>query len=287
MDIIEHPDAMRSRVMEARAKTGTVGYVPTMGALHRGHRRVIQEAKKYNDTVAVSIFVNPTQFDTDEDAEVYPRQVEEDHGVLLDENVDILFEPDYDAMYPDGDVTEVHVDLPLTDRYEGEIRPRFFRGVARIVSKFFNIIPANNAYFGEKDLQQYLMLERMAEDLHFPQTVHPVPVERDQNGVAYSSRNEAFDDGDWTLAKRAFELMQEFKNRSDDLNRDDLNGYVTRLEDAGLDVQYLDVVGIPAYEPTSVDDPTAVLILAGYVGDTRLKDNRPLHVESLKEMDYR
>ncbi|MFB6346553.1 MAG: pantoate--beta-alanine ligase [bacterium] len=286
MDIIEHPDAMRSRVMEARGRSGTVGYVPTMGALHRGHRRVIQEAKKYNETVAVSIFVNPTQFDTDEDAEVYPRKVEEDHEVLRDENVDIVFEPNYEAMYPDGDVTEVHVDLPLTDRYEGEIRPRFFQGVARIVSKFFNIIPADNAYFGEKDLQQYLMLERMVEDLHFPQTVHSVPVERDQNGVAYSSRNEAFDDQDWDLANRTFELMQEFRNRADSLTREDLESYRRKLNDAGLAVEYLDLVGIPEYEPTSVDDPTAVLILAGYVGETRLKDNRPLHVESLKEMDY-
>lgn len=276
---------MRSRVREARAESGSVGYVPTMGALHDGHRRVIREAIGNNERVAVSIFVNPTQFDSDEDAEVYPRQFEEDHEVLREEGVDFVFQPRHESMYPEGDTTEVQVDLPLTDRYEGKIRPRFFRGVARIVSKFFNIIPADNAYFGEKDLQQYLMLERMVRDLHFPQTLHPVPVARDADGVAFSSRNQKFTDEDWNTAARVYELMNEIKDRVDDLTRDDLTEeYPAKFEDAEIDLQYLDVVGLPEYESTSLSNPAAVLILAGYAGDVRLKDNLPLHFDSVREM---
>lgn len=284
MDIINSPQTMRDRVVDGR-KTGRVAYVPTMGALHQGHRRVIREARANNEVLAVSIFVNPTQFDTDEDAEVYPRQFEQDHEILREEGVDLVFEPDYDDMYPEGDATDVLVDLPLTDRYEGEIRPRFFEGVARIVSKFFNIIPADHAYFGEKDLQQFLMLRRMVKDLHFRQTLHPVPVERDENGVAYSSRNQKFSDEDWTVAENVHALMGEIKDNVTDLTRSDLNdGYNDDFEAVGIDLQYLDVVSIPEYEPTDLDDPTAVLILAGHVGDVRLKDNLPLHVDSLAEM---
>lgn len=285
MDILEHPAAMRSRVREVRESSGSVGYVPTMGALHDGHRRVIREATRNNDHVAVSIFVNPTQFDTDEDAEVYPRQHEEDHEVLREEGVDLVFEPTHGDMYPEGDSTGVSVDLPLTDRYEGEIRPRFFGGVARIVSKFFNIIPADNAYFGEKDLQQYLMLERMVRDLHFPQTLHPVPVARDDDGIAFSSRNQKFTDEDWETAARVHELMNEIKDRAEELSRDDLSEeYPAKLDNAGIDLQYLDVVGLPEYESTSLSNPASVLILAGYAGDVRLKDNLPLHFDSVRDM---
>lgn len=285
MDVVEKPDAMRSRILEAGGENTRIGYVPTMGALHDGHRHVIRQATENNDRVAVSIFVNPTQFDTDEDAEVYPRQFEEDHEVLREEGVDFVFQPDHDVMYPAGDSTFVDVDLSLTDRYEGEIRPRFFRGVAQIVSKFFNIIPADHAYFGEKDLQQYLMLERMVRDLHFPQTLNPVPVARDEDGIAFSSRNQKFTDEDWETAARVYELMDELKDGADERGRSSLDEeYPPKFEEAGLDLQYLDVVGLPEYEPTSLTDPTAVLILAGYVGNVRLKDNLPLHFESVRAM---
>lgn len=285
MEITDNPDVIRDRVLNARRASGTVGYVPTMGALHQGHRRVIREARNNNSHVAVSIFVNSTQFDTDEDAEVYPRQSEEDQKVLLEEDVDFLFEPEHEDMYPEGDVTSVNVDLPLTERYEGEIRPRFFHGVARIVSKLFNILPADNAYFGEKDLQQFLMLRRMVRDLHFPQTLHPVPVERDEDGVAFSSRNQKFSDEDWEVARSVYSLMQDIKENAGSISRSDLETeYTGRFKELGLDLQYLDVVTIPEYEPTDPDDSRGVLILAGHVNDVRLKDNLPLHVNSLAEM---
>lgn len=277
---------IRESIRSKRSSGETVGFVPTMGSLHEGHRKVIRESVRNNDCSVVSIFVNPTQFDTDEDAEVYPRSQQDDREVLIEENVDIAFIPDYDEIYPDGDSTQVDVDLPMTDRYEGRIRPRFFRGVAQIVSKLFNIIPANNAYFGEKDLQQYIMLNRMVEDLHFPQTIYSVPVARNEEGVAYSSRNRKFIEEDWHTAREVYEYMNEMKEKRESLSRADLrNLYWNKLEQAGINLQYLDVVSYPEFEETNFSDPSAVLILAGHIGDVRLKDNLPLNVDSICEME--
>lgn len=286
MNVIERSDVVRERVLEVRGSEEIVGFVPTMGALHKGHRQVIRDARKASDLLVVSVFVNPTQFDTDDDADVYPRQFESDRQVLEEEDVDLCFHPDHETMYPEGDSTSIHVDVPMTDRFEGEIRPRFFEGVAQIVSKFFNIIPSDFAFFGEKDLQQYLMLKRMVADLHFGQILRSVPVARDENGVAYSSRNQGFTDDDWEVASRVYDLMHEIKDGVDGLTREDLNSqYEDKFEQAGINLQYLDAVGLPEYEPVALDDETATLVLAGYVGDVRLKDNLPLHYESVRELE--
>jgi pantoate--beta-alanine ligase len=280
------PDELRETVLDCRADNETVGFVPTMGALHDGHRKVLSTAVEECDRVVASIFVNPTQFDTDEDAEVYPRQLDADREVLRDEGVDFCFTPKHETMYPEGDVTTIRVELPLTDRYEGEIRPRFFDGVARIVSKFFNIMPTNHAYFGEKDLQQYLMLKRMVRDLHFEQSLRSVPVARQDNGVAFSSRNEGFSEEDWETASDVFSLMERIKSNDSSLDRADLSEtFQPELNALGMDVQYLDVVSLPEYEPCEPSEKSAVLIVAGYVGEVRLKDNLPLHFDSIRAME--
>lgn len=286
MDVLDDPEFLRDQIINHRAQDQVVGFVPTMGALHDGHRKVIRTAREQCDILVVSIFVNPTQFDTDRDAEVYPRQTDEDHNFLANENVDYCFEPNYETMYPEGDVTSVSVDLPLTDRYEGEIRPRFFEGVARIVSKLFNIIPARRAFFGEKDLQQYIMLKRMVRDLHFPQELVSVPVARDDRGIAYSSRNRKFNDADWQTASRVADIMEEIQTSAGTPSREKLiDNYEVELETAGLNVQYLDVVKLPEYKPSHPSNKTAVLIVAGYAGEVRLKDNLPLHYESVRAME--
>lgn len=285
MKIFKSSETLRSEILDDRANQKTTGFVPTMGALHEGHRRVLGEAREVCDRVVASIFVNPTQFDTDRDAEAYPRQLEDDHRVLDDEGVDYCFEPDHETMYPDGDSTTLEVGLPLTNRYEGEIRPRFFEGVARIVSKFFNIIPSDYAFFGEKDLQQFLMLRRLVRDLHFPQKLRPVPVARDEQGIAYSSRNEGFEPTDWETASDVYDLMNEIREKADALDRDGLKTeYKQKLQATGLELQYLDVVGLPEYVPSDLSESTAVLIVAGYIGEVRLKDNLPLHYNSVHEM---
>ncbi len=286
LKVFKSPEDFRQTILERRVRGDSIGYVPTMGALHEGHRHVLTAAGKECDSVVASIFVNPTQFDTDEDAARYPRNTESDLALLEEVRVDYCFQPDHETMYPKGDVTEIRVDHPLIDRYEGEIRPRFFEGVARILSKFFNIIPAHRAYFGEKDLQQYLMIKRMVQDLHFTQTVRPVPVARDENGIAYSSRNEGFTEEDWNTAAEVFRLMKRVKDNTSAFDRSDLSGTLRdELNLVGMDVQYFDTVSLPGYEPCDLSNPSAVLLVAGYVGDVRVKDNLPLHYDSIKTME--
>lgn len=287
-EIYSDPNVLREALMECFCSGETIGFVPTLGALHEGHRTLLRTAKSENDRVVCSIFVNPTQFDTDEDAEQYPRDPEQDNQVLEDDEVDFAFRPTYETMYPSGDSTHVEVDLPMTNRYEGEIRPRFFDGVARVVSKLLNLVPATRAYFGEKDLQQYIMIRRMVADLQFPHEIRPVPVVRDENGIAFSSRNLKFDDNDWKVAAQIYDLMNEIKQRAGELTRKQLkHHYPDRFDEVGYDLQYLESVSFPEYAPTELDNDNAVLIVAGYTGDVRIKDNLPLHAESVRELEQR
>jgi len=281
------PGAVRADVLAFRADGESVGFVPTMGALHEGHMRLVERALDENDRVVVSIYVNRLQFDRDEDAEVYPRSLEDDAALLEEAGVDLLFHPDEDVMYPEGDATGVHVDLPLTRRFEGDIRPRFFDGVARVVTKLLHAVPSNRVYFGEKDLQQLMMIRRMVSDLHFEHDVRTVPVARDEDGVAYSSRNRKFTDEDWQVARRVYRVLEMFRDDVEAHTREDLETYRARLERAGLQVQYLDVVDYTTFAPVAPDQSRAVLIVAGFCGDVRLKDHLVLHAANLPALEAR
>ncbi len=274
---------LREQIRAHRRRQRRIGFVPTMGAYHEGHRKLMRHCVRENDVTVVSLFVNPTQFDTDGDAQQYPRPFERDREVLEEESVDLLFAPGEEEMYPDGDVTGIRVNSPLVRVYEGEQRPRFFEGVTRVVAKLLNVVPADRVYFGEKDLQQLLVVRRMVRDLHFPHTVRPVPVARDENGVAYSSRNRRFTDRDRERAGEVYRIMSETRETPGD-REELLERTGAKLRGAGLDTEYVDLVSYPEYTPTSPDDPTAVLILAGQVGEVRLKDNLPLHYGSIREM---
>lgn len=276
---------MREGVQAYRAEGDSVGFVPTMGALHGGHMSLVETALEENDRTAVSIYVNRVQFDSDQDAEVYPRSFEDDAGMLEDAGVDLLFHPNEEIMYPDGDATGVQVDLPLTRRFEGDIRPRFFDGVARVVSKLLHAVPANRVYFGEKDLQQLMMIRRMVTDLHFEQDVRTVPVARDEDGVAYSSRNRKFTGDDWETARGTYRVLANFRDEVGERTREDLEACRAELSEVGLEVQYLDVVDYTTFAPVEPDHDRAVLIVAGYAGDVRLKDHLVLHAKNLPALE--
>jgi pantoate--beta-alanine ligase len=286
MEIYEEATKMREAVNSARCAGFEVGFVPTMGSLHEGHFKLIRRAAEENDRVAISCYVNARQFDTRQSAAAYPRELEKDLELARKEKVDFVFTPSDDEMYPSGDCTSVVVDSPVTRCYEGTIRPNFFQGVTRVVSKLLNIVPAGRVYFGEKDLQQFIVIKQMVRDLKLPHEVIPVPVQRDQRGVAFSSRNKKFSQEDWAVARRVHKIMSDAKQYADDIGRQELfDRYVPRLEEAGLDLQYLDIVRYPNYDPAWPADSTAVLILAGYIGETRLKDNLPLHLDSVGELE--
>ena len=189
MDVIPAAAAFRRACDEARSRGGSVGLVPTMGALHAGHLSLVRRAKQERDTVAVSIFVNPTQFAPAEDFAAYPRDLDRDLALARAEGVDVVFAPGVDEMYPDGE-PQVTVDPgPLGDRLEGAARPGHFRGVLTVVGKLFHLAGPVTAYFGEKDAQQLALVRRMVRDLSVPVEIVGCPIVREPDGLAMSSRN--------------------------------------------------------------------------------------------------
>ncbi|MGC1495694.1 MAG: pantoate--beta-alanine ligase [Sulfitobacter sp.] len=188
MDICHSVAEIRKTVASYRAAGETVGLVTTMGALHAGHLALMQAAKKDHDRVVATIFVNPTQFGEVADLAHYPSDDARDITLLQDENVDALFLPDVDTIYPPGDETIVET-THLANTLHGKLRPGHFRGVATVVARLFNIALPDAAYFGEKDYQQLQVIRRMVHDLHFPIEVQGVPTVREADGLAMSSRN--------------------------------------------------------------------------------------------------
>ena len=180
-----------STVAELRAALPRegVGFVPTMGYLHRGHLALVERARRENPFVVVSVFVNPLQFGPGEDYHRYPRDLERDRALLQEAGVDPLFAPGVEEMYPEGFATRVQVEGPLTALWEGAVRPGHFQGVATVVARLFLLVQPQRAYFGEKDYQQLLVVRRMVRDLGFPVEVVGVPTVREEDGLALSSRN--------------------------------------------------------------------------------------------------
>ncbi|MBB6484981.1 pantoate--beta-alanine ligase [Rhizobium lusitanum] len=188
MDVISTIATLRERLAEHRRSGRRIGLVPTMGYLHAGHMELVSRAKTENDVVVTSIFVNPLQFGANEDLAKYPRDLERDSAMLRQAGVDFLFAPEVADMYPRP--METVVDVPtLGAELEGAVRPGHFAGVATVVTKLFNIVQPDSAYFGEKDYQQVAIIRRMVEDLAQPVRVVPVPTVRDADGLALSSRN--------------------------------------------------------------------------------------------------
>lgn len=188
MEIVTTIAALRQKLAPRRRAGQTIGFVPTMGYLHQGHMSLVGRAKSENDVTVVSIFVNPLQFGKNEDLEKYPRDLARDSAMLEDAGVDYLFAPGVEDMYPEP--MQTVVDLPkLGSELEGEARPGHFAGVATVVTKLFNIVQPDAAYFGEKDFQQVTIIQKMVEDLAQPVRVVPVATVREADGLACSSRN--------------------------------------------------------------------------------------------------
>ena len=188
MQVIQHPKEMQRTVTSLRQQGKQIGFVPTMGYLHAGHLSLFRTARKENETLAVSIFVNPLQFDRREDLETYPIDLAGDLEKAQAEGVDLVFIPSRQTMYPEGYATFVDVE-GLNVRWEGVYRPGHFRGVTTVVAKLFNIVKPHRAYFGQKDYQQALIIRKMVQDLHMDLEVIVLPTVREPDGLAMSSRN--------------------------------------------------------------------------------------------------
>jgi len=266
-----------------RAIQGSVGFVPTMGALHEGHATLLRNLRPRCDVSVLSIFVNPTQFGPKEDLSKYPRTFEEDLKIAAREGVDVVFAPSPSEIYPPGYSTfveETQLQQPLC----GKFRPGHFRGVTTIVLKLFNLIRPQLALFGLKDAQQFFVLEKMVKDLNLDLTIEGVPTVREPDGLALSSRNAYLSHED---RKRAPMLYQSLQMAKDSLLkmgtmegstppiREVLETSIRFLETREFRVQYLDCLSLPGLETESQvrPDQSYLIAVAAYLGNTRLIDN--------------
>lgn len=267
---------IRDAVAAARAAGRTIGLVPTMGALHDGHLSLVERSVAECHVTVVTIFVNPTQFRPGEDLDKYPRTLDTDVAALAKFGVDWVFVPSDDEMYPPGHSTFVEPPA-VAQRLEGEHRPGHMRGVATIVLKLFNLIPADIAYFGHKDYQQSVVVRRMVEDLDVPIRIVVCPTVRDPDGLALSSRNAYMSPGE---REQALAINHSLTAASKLIAGGERSGDVVRqhmrevLSDAGIGrIDYVALVdGDSLVEISEIAGPVVALV-AAYVGKTRLIDN--------------
>ena len=257
-----------------RSKHGRIAVVPTMGALHAGHRALVEAAVATGAGVVASIFVNPLQFGASEDFRSYPRDEAGDLALLRDAGCRLVWLPDVGTMYPADGATTIEVAGPA-ERWEGEYRPGHFRGVATVVAKLFGQVRPDLAFFGEKDWQQVQVIRRMVADLHLPHAIVPVPTVREPDGLAYSSRNKLLTPEQRRLAPLLYREMQEAVRalNSGVAAPEPLARATARLADAGFVPEYFALVDGPTLEPLDRVRPGSRLIAAARLGSVRLIDN--------------
>ena len=258
------------------ALSGSVGLVPTMGYLHEGHLSLVRAARRENDAVVVSIFVNPTQFGPREDLSTYPRDLRRDLALLERESVDLVFAPDAAEVYPPGYGTYVEVG-GVTERLEGAARPGHFRGVATVVAKLFNLVQPTRGYFGQKDAQQCAVVRKMVADLSFGLEVRVLPTVREPDGLALSSRNVYLGPEERIAARVLSAGLFAARKRWEEGERDAeaLRRLVreTVAAEPRARLEYVSVADATSLEELGAVDRPAVMSLAARVGRTRLIDN--------------
>jgi pantoate--beta-alanine ligase len=269
--------ALHSAGSSARASGKTIAFVATMGNIHPGHVELVREARRRADFVAVSIYVNPTQFSPGEDLTSYPNTMTADGLVLAEEGVDILYLPSDTVMYPDDIVGQTWVEVPLLgDIHCGEFRPGHFRGVTTVVARLLNMVQPHMAFFGKKDYQQLVLIKRMVRDLAIPVEIIGVKTVREPDGLAYSSRNSYLTKGQ---RENAAELYQELRKvrksvlkRSDSFRKIESRA-MKALEKSGFEPQFVTVCRQEDLAPAGKNDRKLIILAAARLGEARLIDN--------------
>ena len=288
MEIINRRQRMSSVARKIRREQDrTVGLVPTMGALHDGHLSLVREARRMCDVVVVSVFVNPAQFGPGEDFEHYPRDLTKDTALLTDYNVDYIFAPPVEEIYPKGFSTYVNVE-GLSEQLEGASRPGHFRGVATVVTILLNTIRPDFAFFGQKDAQQALVIRRLVKDLAFDTEIVILPIVREDSGLAISSRNLYLTPDEQNSAavihKALVQAKTAYKEGERHANRimEIIRSTVESEPRARLD--YVTIADAETLEKVDrIDDKPTLIALAAYVGKTRLIDNTILNKVKKKD----
>jgi pantoate--beta-alanine ligase len=282
MQILTDPQKMQALSQSCGCQNQSIGFVPTMGALHAGHLELCRRAREENDRFVASIFVNPTQFNSSDDLEKYPRPLEADLKMLEDAGCDAVFTPDARAMYGDTDALHgTHVDVsPLSEMWEGVTRPGHLRGVATVVAKLFNITLPTRAYFGEKDFQQLRVVQTLVRDLNFAVEIVPIETLRDADGLALSSRNRHLSGEERAAASAIPRALQAGKQAAQNGETDvaALGRVISAVLEAEslIQPQYLAVIDCETLKPLQQLAGQARIIVAAHVGKTRLIDNLAL-----------
>lgn len=269
-------EELREAISRLKSGVKSVGFVPTMGALHDGHVSLVEKCSSVNDICVVSIFVNPTQFNNKEDLKKYPRTVEQDLAILEKAGADVVFTPSADEVYPEPD--NRIFDFGMLDKVmEGQFRPGHFNGVAQVVSRLFDMVKPDRAYFGEKDFQQLAIIRDMVKALKMPVEIIPMPIKREESGLAMSSRNQRLTDVQRTEATNINRVLSETKGWVATKTIAEVQSFVidslNRYE--WLEVEYFEIVnGTTLQSLTRWDDTDyAVGCIAVFCGDVRLIDN--------------
>lgn len=275
-EVITEIKFLRDQIKYWKKQGLVIGLVPTMGALHAGHESLIKKARTECDRIVVSIFVNPIQFGPNEDYDKYPRQLEADKEICSRNNVDLIFAPTPQEMYPEGKESLTIVVPPVLyqDKLCGKSRIGHFNGVATVVLKLFNIVQPDNAYFGQKDAQQFIIIKKMVRDLNIPVEIIGCPIIRDVDGLALSSRNAYLSDD----RQKALTLSKVLRNIKENYDAGITSSKRTvnsalKLLHPDVKLEYLEVLDANTLEPTDNLKENTLVAIAAKVGNVRLIDN--------------
>ena len=267
---------MRAAAAAARTNDNHLGFVPTMGALHAGHVSLVRAAKACCDLVAASIFVNPAQFGPNEDLTKYPRSFERDCDLLAKENVELVFAPTVEEIYPKGAVTWVTVE-ELSNKLDGRSRPSHFRGVTTVVSSLFHIVEPHTAFFGQKDAAQLAIIRRMVRDLNIPVEIVACPIVRERDGLAMSSRNVYLDPSQRKQALVLYRSLMRVNEMAEGGEQNAARLITAAREEFASEpsvrIDYIEIVNPDSLDPVHDVSKGALVAVAAYVGATRLIDN--------------
>ncbi|MFV0377159.1 MAG: pantoate--beta-alanine ligase [Mangrovibacterium sp.] len=276
MLVIKEIKDLQALISNQRTEGKRIGFVPTMGALHEGHISLVDEAGRQTDFVVVSIFVNPTQFNDANDLAKYPKTLEADTKMLAKTACQVIFAPEVATMYPKPDTRQFSFGR-LEQVMEGQFRPGHFNGVAQIVSKLFDVVKPDKAFFGQKDFQQLVIVKAMVKQLNLPVEIVPCPIIREASGLARSSRNERLSPEQRSHAAVIYQTLLEAKNNAGKVSVEGMKRQVTEQINANpyLKIEYVDVVDdIELKQIKNWDEPVnKVLCIAVFCGEVRLIDN--------------
>lgn len=284
MQLFETIPALKAFLADARRNAQSIGYVPTMGALHNGHLALIDKSLKDNDITVCSVYVNPTQFNQQQDLDKYPRKPERDIALLRQVGCDALFYPNDKVMYPEGRTNGLQMSFGKLDHVlEGRFRPGHFSGVGLVLSKLFHCVGADRAYFGQKDLQQCSVVRKLIRELFFETELVMVPTVREENGLAMSSRNERLSAEGRQKASVLYQVLQEVKRQIEqqgDPARSKQAAYDRLSKSEGIEPEYLELVRTRDFEPVEQlrQGEELAVCVAAYVEEVRLIDNLLIHV---------